>query len=593
MEDNTEKPPVRSEVEEEIEDPKAIDEDNAAGKIFSIDDVDLPDGYFRSVYFWGSMFAIGMSLMCGVAGFSYIAPILSFVNEDIGPSPYITWVALTYTLTGSVGLMIVGRLTDIFGRRWFFVIGSALALLGSIVCAVAPNIPAMIAGETIIGLGSSAQLSFVFAVGELVPMRYRILANSYCYLWLIPPNPFGPVVGYAFQYNTRVKWRGVFYLLTGLNALCTASWYFFYHPPTFVMKHGHGRKLKYIKEFDYIGTALATLGLLLFLMGLSWGGSLYPWKSAHVIACIIIGFLLLVAFFLYEAYMPLKEPLLPMHLMKNRGWLVLILIWSIGASVYYAFAIIWPDMITGLYAEGHGHIWAGWASGVVGAGITLGEILAGFVKKKMHWVIRFIFFTGCALLAAMASCTPDTPTRAIVILLLGTTFIGANECLTSTCATICLDDQREIGTALGIGGSSRSFFSTLCSTVYTVVLSNRLAKTIPSQVPPALIAAGLPPGSTEAFLAAYTNGTQAAFDAVPGLTPSILATGTRAYKFATADAYRTVFLTTIAFSAIGFILTWFVPDVDAKLTGEVAVTLHAKTNEEFVGEAKSPDTKAV
>ena len=41
-----------------------------------------------------------------------------------------------------------------------------------------------------------------------------------------------------------------------------------------------------------------------------------------------------------------------MHLVKNRDWLVLILIWSIGASVYYAFALIWPQMLAALYADG-------------------------------------------------------------------------------------------------------------------------------------------------------------------------------------------------------------------------------------------------
>jgi hypothetical protein len=179
----------------------------------------------------------------------------------------------------------------------------------------------------------------------------------------------------------------------------------------------------------------------------------------------------------------------------------------------------------------------------------------------------------------MASCTPETPIQAIVLLLLGTTLIGANECLTSTCATICLEDQREIGTALGIGGSARSFVSTLCSTVYTVVLSNRLATTISQQVPPALIQAGLPAGSTGQFLEAYANGTQAAFDAVPGLTPDILAIGTRAYKFASSDAYSTVFLTTIAFSVLGIVLTWFTPNIDSKLTGSVSVTLQRGNTE--------------
>jgi hypothetical protein len=186
----------------------------------------------------------------------------------------------------------------------------------------------------------------------------------------------------------------------------------------------------------------------------------------------------------------------------------------------------------------------------------------------------------------MATCTPDTPTRAIVILLLGTTLIGLNECVTSAAATLCLTDQREIGTAIGLGGSLRSFVSTLGSTVYTVVLSNRLAATIPTQVPRALVNAGLPSGSTAAFIAAYNNGTAAAFNAVPGITPQIIQIGSRAYKFAISDAFKTVFLTTIAFMGIGIILTAFVPNVDKLLTGEVSLTLHSRNDEELLGEKR-------
>jgi hypothetical protein len=70
---------------------------DATGKDFTVDENDLPPGYFRSKYFLGSMFAVGLSLCCGVAGFSFIAPLLSFVNDDLGPSPFLVWVALTYT----------------------------------------------------------------------------------------------------------------------------------------------------------------------------------------------------------------------------------------------------------------------------------------------------------------------------------------------------------------------------------------------------------------------------------------------------------------------------------------------------------------
>ena len=110
---HNEKPTQQIEMDEYHKKPTPIanPEADITGKVFSIDDIDLPTGYYRSPYFWGSMFAIGMSLMCGVAGFSFIAPILSFVNADIGPSPDSTWIALTYTLTGAVGLMLVGRLS--------------------------------------------------------------------------------------------------------------------------------------------------------------------------------------------------------------------------------------------------------------------------------------------------------------------------------------------------------------------------------------------------------------------------------------------------------------------------------------------------
>jgi MFS family permease len=165
----------------------------------------------------------------------------------------------------------------------------------------------MIAGETLIGLGSSAQLSFVFAAGELVPMKYRALTNGYCYLWLIFPNSFGPPMAYAFQYQTKIGWRGMFYVLIAMNFLCVACWYLFYFPPNFEQKHGRGRKKQFVKDFDYIGTFLFSIGLLLFLMGLSWGGSLHPWVSAHVLSTIIIGILLLIGFFVYEIYAPLKE----------------------------------------------------------------------------------------------------------------------------------------------------------------------------------------------------------------------------------------------------------------------------------------------
>ena len=59
-------------------------------------------------------------------------------------------------------------------------------------------------------------------------------------------------------------------------------------------------------------------------MGISWGGGLYPWKSPAVITAIVLGFLLLVALFVYEAYANLKYPAIPVKFFANRGFISLV-----------------------------------------------------------------------------------------------------------------------------------------------------------------------------------------------------------------------------------------------------------------------------
>ena len=70
-----------------------------------------------------------------------------------------------------------------------------------------------------------------------------------------------------------------------------------------------------------------------------------------------------------------------------------------------------------------------------------------------------------------------------------------------------------------------------------------------------------------------TAATEDAFAGVEGVTSGIIAAGVRAYKVANADAYRTVYLSTIAFSAVAIALTFFAPNTEEYMTGDVAATL--------------------
>ncbi|KAI9723273.1 MAG: hypothetical protein M1812_001155 [Candelaria pacifica] len=581
---------------------------------FVTDDASLPKGYYRSMSFIGTMLAVGLGLMAAVAGFAFPAPILSVINKDVGPNASYVWIGLVYTLTLAIGLLLVGRLSDLFGRRWFFIGASFFGLIGCIVCATAKNVPSLIGGTTLIGLGASGQQQFAIVIGELVPMKHRLMANGYIYLWCIPLSSFAPVVANSLILHTAAGWRWCYYILIIVNILSGTCYFLFYHPPTFEMKWRNKTKMQQVKDTDFVGIVLFAGGLFVFLLGISWGGVVHPWKSGAVISTIIIGFLALVAFVLYEIFMPLKEPLVPMRLFLIPGFAATAVLLGLGASIYYAFSIVWPQMVATVYTEDT--IYGGLLDSIIGCGITLGIVTGGVTaraigKTKIQVMVAItlglIFFGGELFLSsnfpyhcaqrlitlfsslAAASATPTTKERAIAFIFLGAVAIGWNESVTLTLCGIVITNQQELGTALGVAGSLRSAISTVAATVYTVVLTNRLQTTIPAQVPPVVVEAGLPKTSVESFLEAFAVGTPAAFKAVKGITPEILEKGTEAYKYASADAYRTVFLTTIAFSGVAVIVSFFVPNVEDRMTGEVAATLHGR-KEEVVGTERTERT---
>lgn len=197
---------------------------------------------------------------------------------------------------------VCGRLSDIFGRRWCLIFGSALATLGCILGGSAQSMGQVIAAETIQGIAAGFQINFWWVLAETVPMRRRFIASTGIYIVSIPgvcpcqpfsspspslslsqplppsaltdwsaQNPFSVWVAIKIQNNTSSHWRGCFYWMIGVNAVSTLCYYFFYHPPTFKMLYRTKTLRKILADFDYIGLVLFSLGLLLLIMGMQWG----------------------------------------------------------------------------------------------------------------------------------------------------------------------------------------------------------------------------------------------------------------------------------------------------------------------------------
>ncbi|CAK7234211.1 hypothetical protein SBRCBS47491_008870 [Sporothrix bragantina] len=533
---------------------------------------DLPKGYYRSMSFIGTMLALCLGQSSCYFGFVMPANVLTIINEDIGPNPNYVWIALIWNLTQAVAFVLVGRLSDLLGRRWFFVGGQSIGLLGSIIACTAHNVPVLIVGSAFIGIGAGVQLSFGMVVGELIPNKHRGFGISCIFVSALPLTVFGPVVIRSMILHMGAGWRWSYYFNVMLLTVVVALFYFCYHPPTYAMLHA--RRANHVspwKMVDFVGVLLFTAGLLVLLLGISWGGSMYPWKSGMVIGFIVGGAAILILLVLWEIYGAGDYPLIPIHLFKNRQYMGTILTAAVGSMVYYSLLVLWPVQITMLYDTDSMAI--GWKSCIVAGASLLGQGACGVLvrvlgKHKLQLMVSVSLLT--AFTGAMAATTPETPGMAVAFIFLASTFLGYVENVALTIGPFCLDAS-DLGLALGLLGATRSTLATTAQAIFTTILSNKLVTNIPKYVVPAVLDAGLPQSSVTDLLTALAAGNMTG---VPGITPGITAAATEGNKQAYSHSFQIVYLAAVAFGVCGVLAATNAPNSESKFTNVVQRKLH-------------------
>lgn len=541
----------------------------------------VPRSYWYSWQFVGTFAAIILAKDAGSGGFSLAAPVLADINKQIGPDPDITWVSLSWTLTQGVSTLVVGRMSDIFGRRWIFIIASLLGTAGAIWASQANSVKQLVGATVMLGLAGGVQISYFWIISEIVPMRWRFFANATIYLFSFT-SWLGPKISYDFFTKTPVGWRGAYYLLVALNGLSTILFYLCYHPPTFKMLHRRTALFHLLKTFDWVGLVLYTASFTCFLIGLNWGGGRYPWASPHVLGTMISGIVGLAIFGGFEVFLPrwfpTVIPFVPMHFFTNIPLLAITGMTCVAGSAYYGIASVWPSLVNNVWDEGLSQAETGNMLSLFVLTYVWAQFVGGLIA---HWYgakrpIIISMYIAAPLLGCLA-IDPFRMTLTSVFISLGGFSLGIMEGVALTATTYPLRSQDEIGSAGGVTGTMRLFVSTIATAIYNTTIRNRLNTTLPANIGPAAVDAGLPESSVSRLVAALQGGLP--LDDIPGLTTAAEKAARLAYRIAYAQAYSTLFLVCIAFTVPGCIFCWFVIELDEKKEGFIAANLHRQTGE--------------
>lgn len=178
-------------------------------------------------------------------------------------------------ITAAILAPFVGRLGDIFGRRNFLITGDILGIVGSAICATGHKIPVLIGGSVLIGAGSSMHQMAWACLSEVVPRRSRPMALGALQTSIGPASAFGPLIGYACVAHS--SWRTVYWIIFAIYATALILVFFFYRPINQHILEEGKTQWSQVLELDFLGLFLYASGLVLFLLGLSFGGNNFPW----------------------------------------------------------------------------------------------------------------------------------------------------------------------------------------------------------------------------------------------------------------------------------------------------------------------------
>jgi EmrB/QacA subfamily drug resistance transporter len=237
------------------------------------------------------------------------------IADDLQGYDLQAWATTAFLITSTIATPLYGKLSDIYGRRPFYLFAIAVFVVGSVLCGIADTMYQLAAFRALQGIGAGGLMSLALAIiGDIVPPRERSRYQGYFMAVFGTSSVLGPVIGGFLAGQESIVgldgWRWIFWINVPLGALAFVAVWRVLHLP-------HERR---DHRIDWPG-ALALITFLVPLLIIAEQGRLWGWTSGRALTCYLIGAVGFVLFLLAErAYR--DEALLPLRLFRNRSFAV-------------------------------------------------------------------------------------------------------------------------------------------------------------------------------------------------------------------------------------------------------------------------------
>jgi EmrB/QacA subfamily drug resistance transporter len=386
-----------------------------------------------------------------------VATALPTIGRQFHDVTSLSWVITAYLLSSTAVAPVFGTLSDIYGRRAMIIAALSLFIAGSILCALAPNMPVLIFARGLQGLGGGGILPIVQTViSDVVSPRERGQYQAYFSGVWVAAGIGGPILGGVFA--EHLHWSMIFWINVPLSLAALGL---------LLPKMGKIPAFHRKRKVDWLGGVLLMVSAVVFMLVLTWGGNRYPWLSPTILAMVGASIALALTFVWHAGRA--EEPFLPLSLMGGRvvPYAVLAGSCALGAMVGLTVHLpLYYEMVYHLSASE-----AGLALIPLAAISTGGAAIAGrTMARHKHYKRVAIIGDACAALAGMALALTALPLWALLVLLsifalgLGTTFPVTVVSIQNAVA------RWQVGTVTGAMNFFRALMSSFTVAAFSAIL---------------------------------------------------------------------------------------------------------------------------
>jgi len=473
------------------------------------------------------------------------------VIASLGGLDRYSWVFSAYLLTSTVTVPVWGRLSDLYGRRLFYLIGVAFFLVGSALSGASQSITQLIAFRAIQGLGAGALIPLSMTInGDIYTLRERTrMQGLFSGVWGLA-SILGPLAGGFI--TDSISWRWVFYINIpfGLAAAVVVG---------FALVEPKRTERPVI---DYAGAIWLTVAITLLLLVLVESGDPAIWGNP--LTLVAVGGILISSALFFRTEKRAAEPIVPLSLFRNRIIAVgSITAFMVGAAMFGALSFV-PLFVQGTMggtATEAGALLTPFLLGWVIMSVVGGRLMFRVGYRPTILAGLFVLLMSFVVFTTFGATTPRSWLLADVLAM----GIGMGLVMFALLITV----QNSVGRSqLGIATSLNQFSRSIGQTVGVAVMGTVMTISLASHVAEIQQESGLP----EEDVARVVHNPSALVDPIAraGQKPELI----RAMSGALGGALHNVFLTGAALAFLAFLSGFWLPASQVNAGTETAREEH-------------------